>query len=369
MTCGHLFNGISGFGLAAHWMGWENYMHCEIDPFCNRVMRHHFPKSILHEDIRKTDFSIYRGQIGLLTGGFPCQPFSDAGLRKGTEDPRHLWPENFRAVREIRPPWFVGENVRGLTNWNKGMVFHQVQADLESAGYEVIPFLLPAAGVNAPHQRYRIWFIAYCADARIEGVRSGWQNAVCEPGVVADTERHGYNGNEIASQGQQSDGGRTAWNQSSSSGLTWPSSHSQGIGKRESADKTNTLSESRETWVKPFSIGGGGATTDTPGIGRLQTERKPKAGQFDKTDWKQFPTQSPICSRNDGIPAGLVPVSVPGRRGRRTLTGKQAYARIQKESIKAAGNAIVPQVALMIFKAIEQYDLQSAAADHGMDRI
>lgn len=123
LKCGHLFNGIGGFALAAHWMGWENVMHCEIDPFGNKVMNYHFPNSYQHEDIRTTDFTIWRGRIDLLTGGFPCQPYSSAGKRKGTADERHLWPEMLRAIREVSPRWIVAENVRGLTNWNGGLVF------------------------------------------------------------------------------------------------------------------------------------------------------------------------------------------------------------------------------------------------------
>lgn len=165
MRCGHLFNGIGGFALAAHWMGWENVMHCEIDPFCNRVMKHHFPNSTQHEDIRTTDFTIWRGKLDLITGGFPCQPYSTAGKRKGKDDDRHLWPEMLRAIREVSPSYVVGENVRGLTNWNGGMVFDEVQADLEAEGFDVLPFLLPAYAVKGQHRRDRVWFIGHLSYA------------------------------------------------------------------------------------------------------------------------------------------------------------------------------------------------------------
>jgi DNA (cytosine-5)-methyltransferase 1 len=161
MNCGHLFNGIGGFALAAQWMNWNNVMHCEIDPFCNKVMNHHFPNSIQHEDIKTTDFTIWRGKIDLITGGFPCQPYSTAGKRKGKDDDRHLWPEMLRAIREIQPGWVVGENVRGLSNWNGGLVFDEVQSDLEVEGYEVLPFLLPAYAVQGQHRRDRIWIIGH----------------------------------------------------------------------------------------------------------------------------------------------------------------------------------------------------------------
>src|SRR5689334_25400881 len=132
MNHGSLFSGIGGFDLAAEWMGWNNIFSCEIKPENRHVLKYYWPNVEHHEDITKTDFTIYRGKIDVLTGGFPCQPFSTAGKRKGTEDPRNLWPEMLRAIREIQPSWVVGENVRGLVNWNRGMVFEKVQADLEA---------------------------------------------------------------------------------------------------------------------------------------------------------------------------------------------------------------------------------------------
>jgi DNA (cytosine-5)-methyltransferase 1 len=101
MTHGSLFSGIGGFDLASEWMGWENIFHCEWNEFGQRVLKHHFPKSISYGDITTTDFTIHRGQIDILTGGFPCQPYSQAGKRLGKEDDRHLWPEMLRAIREI----------------------------------------------------------------------------------------------------------------------------------------------------------------------------------------------------------------------------------------------------------------------------
>jgi len=120
MKHGSLFSGIGGFDLAAEWAGWENVFHCEWNPFGQRVLKHHFPKSISYNDITKTDFTIHKGNIDVLSGGFPCQPYSTAGLRKGKEDERHLWPQMLRAIREIEPSWVVGENVRGLVNWGGG---------------------------------------------------------------------------------------------------------------------------------------------------------------------------------------------------------------------------------------------------------
>jgi DNA (cytosine-5)-methyltransferase 1 len=161
MTHLGLFEGIGGFSLAAKRMGWRTKVWCEINPFCQKVLKHHFPKAEGFGDIKKTDFTKYANTIDILTGGFPCQPYSVAGARKGKEDERHLWPEMLRTIREVQPRWIVGENVRGIVNWNGGMVFDEVQADLENEGYKILPFLLPSVGIGANNIRERIWFIAY----------------------------------------------------------------------------------------------------------------------------------------------------------------------------------------------------------------
>jgi DNA (cytosine-5)-methyltransferase 1 len=161
MKHGSLFSGIGGFDLASEWMRWENIFHCEINPFGRKVLKYYWPNAISYEDITKTDFTIHRGTIDILTGGFPCQPYSVAGKRKGKEDARHLWPEMLRAIQEIQPRYIVGENVPGIINWNRGLVFNEVQTDLENEGYEVQPIIIPACAVNAQHRRDRIWFIAY----------------------------------------------------------------------------------------------------------------------------------------------------------------------------------------------------------------
>jgi len=180
-----LFSGIGGFALAAQWAGFRTVAFCEIDPFCQEVLAARFgaiadsegagleradakgrscaggwnPKQLdgtfLIPDIRDFDGSRFRGAT-LLTGGFPCQPFSVAGKRKGKEDNRHLWPEMLRVISEVRPTWVIGENVAGIVN----MELEQVCSDLEAEGYEVQPIIIPAVAVNAPHRRDRVWIIA-----------------------------------------------------------------------------------------------------------------------------------------------------------------------------------------------------------------
>src|SRR5688572_21332341 len=162
MTHGSLFSGIGGFDLAAEWMGWENVFHCEWNEFGQKILKYYWPHAKSYGDITKTDFTEWRGKVDIVSGGFPCQPYSTAGKRKGKEDDRHLWPEMLRAIREIQPNWIVGENVSGLLNWQRGLVLDEIKADLENSGFEIFPSLvLPACGKNAPHRRDRLWIVAY----------------------------------------------------------------------------------------------------------------------------------------------------------------------------------------------------------------
>lgn len=185
-----LFSGIGGFDLAAEWLGWDNVFNCEIDEFCTKVLNYHFPNAIHYGDITSTDFTIHRGEIDVLTGGFPCQPFSLAGARRGTKDNRFLWPQMYRAICEISPRWVVAENVRGILTQQGGVVFERVCSDLENAGYECQAFLIPACSVGAPHRRERVWFVAHRTDARLEGMRE-WTEQVSSRLATSDTNLNG----------------------------------------------------------------------------------------------------------------------------------------------------------------------------------
>ena len=142
MKHGSLFSGIGGFDLAAHWMGWENTFHCEWMEFPRKVLDYYFPEAYSHVDICKTDFKKYEGKVDIITGGFPCQPFSMAGKRKGSSDERYLWDEMLRAIQEVKPKYVIAENVFGLTNIEGGLVFEKVWSDLEAQGYDVQPFVI-----------------------------------------------------------------------------------------------------------------------------------------------------------------------------------------------------------------------------------
>jgi DNA-cytosine methyltransferase len=154
-----LFSGIGGFALAARWMGWQTVQFVEIEPFCQAVLKKNFPNTPIHGDIKTFDGTKLWGTIDIITGGFPCQPFSTAGSQEGTEDHRHLWPEMFRVIREIQPTYVVAENVYGILNIESGVVFETVCAQMEDAGYEVQPIIIPACAIGAQIRRDRVWFI------------------------------------------------------------------------------------------------------------------------------------------------------------------------------------------------------------------
>lgn len=159
MRHGSLFSGIGGFDLAATWLGWTNVLQVELDPFCTKILARHFPDTARFTDIKDFDGRPYRGRIDVLSGGFPCQPFSTAGKRRGKDDARYLWPEMLRVIREVQPTYVLGENVPGFLP----SAHEQVCVDLEGEGYTVGTLLLPALAVGAPHLRDRVWVLAYAA--------------------------------------------------------------------------------------------------------------------------------------------------------------------------------------------------------------
>ena len=296
-THASLFSDIGGAELAASWMGWTNVFHCEIQEFQRKVLEYWFPNSISYEDITKTDFTEWRGRIDVLTGGFPCQPFSVAGKRKGAEDNRYLWGEMLRAIRQIQPTWVVGENVNGILSmvqpynavkvgrtddlFEENYIYRTEQQftidviceDLEHAGYSVQPIVIPACAVGAPHRRKRVWIIAHRTDARSESVQQGRKDRISEFGVVAHAK-----------------GARSA---------------RELFGKQE----------------------------------QIQSDRQ--NCRIDNSDFRCFPTQSPICNRDDGLPFRVADLTI-------------SFPKWRSKSIEALGNAWVPQVAFEIFKAIEK---------------
>ncbi|MEO1417522.1 MAG: DNA (cytosine-5-)-methyltransferase [Bacteroidota bacterium] len=161
MNHGSLFSGIGGFDLPSEELGWKNIFQVEKDSYCRKVLKKNFPNTKLYKDIFQFDGKKYRGTVDIISGGFPCQPFSLAGKRAGKNDNRYLWPEMFRVICQIRPSWVVGENVPGILSMENGTTLDSILSDLESEGYEVQTFLIPACSVQAWHRRDRVWIIAH----------------------------------------------------------------------------------------------------------------------------------------------------------------------------------------------------------------
>jgi DNA (cytosine-5)-methyltransferase 1 len=174
-----LFSGIGGFSLGLESTGYfQTIAFVEKDKFCRQVLQKNFNNIPIEEDIRNVRGSNYAADV--ITGGFPCQPFSVAGKRKGTADDRYLWDETIRVVAECKPRWFIGENVEGLININNGMVLRQVQTDLEEQGFQVQCIVIPASGIGAWHQRKRIWIVANSSSQRSSSQSIGVNRELAE---------------------------------------------------------------------------------------------------------------------------------------------------------------------------------------------
>jgi len=312
-----LFSGIGGFALATE-MAFPNeeveHIFCDNEPFSQAILKKHWPNSYIHNDIKtltntrceygrtgcseatqgipcqwcRSAEEIERfGRVDLLTGGFPCQPFSAAGRRAGTEDSRHLWPEMLRVIRETNPTFVLGENVGGLLTWDGGLVLEMVITDLEAAGYEAGAFVIPACAVGAPHRRDRVWIAAHAIGSDAGGASRQLRS-------TQESER------------------LSEWDE-----VGQPS-------KSDSfQDDTNAIGTGLE----------GKPEDETEG----QRGLAHRAWRDERFNWKDnWPeVAAELCTLDDGLPNGLA-----RPRGWRNA------------ALKGAGNAIVPQVAAEVLKAM-----------------
>ena len=397
MKHGSLFSGIGGFDLAAQWMGWENVFHCEKKEFGRQVLSYYWPNAKSYDDVTTADFSIHAGQIDVLTGGFPCQPFSTAGKRKGSGDDRHLFPATIEVVKQVRPRVCVFENVLGLTSilesacetdleakavelfsegvFDKGVetIYRRIKqrtlgiiiSQIEEAGYklpetltgEPIILCVPACGIGAPHQRYRIWIVAYSNDflhergldsgadrsetARGEGkdeqqsIRPSFRQRVraeSGTGSKAFTNSQVKQSEQFESEGQP-EACRKEQGQLRGSNSKSVSSHASIEDDRWSVGEQSSGQEFE------FESGALQDVAHRPGRGWIQNYSSTVAEQFAQgiPNWRGFPTQSPLCDGDDGLPTELDGITVSNHR---------------RKTIEAGGDAIVPQIAFEIFKSL-----------------
>ncbi len=391
MNHASLFSGIGGAEVAASMMGWQNLFHCEIQEFPRKVLQYWFPNSESYEDITKTDFHQWQGKVDVLTGGFPCQPFSLAGRRKGADDNRYLWPQMLRAIRQIHPTWVVGENVNGIKTMVEScqvtqmgrtdylfeenylyreesrFTLDKICADLEAEGYSVQPIVIPACAIGAPHRRDRVWIIAHRSDPRAETVQQEGQDGICSARPSPHTQCDGHSqqghGNQRARANKQksiteccrsSNLGTRRSKRLASHALQHRSHEVHKDNQSQFPDGARTYSLSSKRSSSHSYCNGDktlqpGERTERKGCKRdVQPEERSTPTEW--TDrlsrlqqsgwWRNFPTQSPVCRGNDGIPFDVDSLTI-------------SFPKWRQESIKAYGNAWVPQVAYEIFRAIE----------------
>lgn len=417
ITHGSTFSGIGAPEVAAEMLGWENVFHCEINPFGRKVLDYYFPKAKSYEDITRTDFSEWRDRITVLTGGFPCQPFSYAGKRRGSEDDRYLWPFMLRCIEQVRPRWFVGENVAGITTMafpgedvkvgeqtdlfgacdevyekHERYVLDEICQSLERAGYSVQPMLIPACAVGAPHRRDRVFIVAHrlTEDTLHSGLmgrehdeqgcernigNAGARGAerVCgEPmaGTIADTDR-----SNDGTRRPEEPTSTMREERLSERDAIQQSIITAGLRSRVEGHSSYTTSQRRREiyeqvqykladGAEPFGNGRERNVTDTCGDGlewmhesgsseggqRMQVRRNSSGHDCESVErmlpenrWRTFPSVSPVYRGNYGLPFPVDHLTIP-------------FSEWKRESLKAYGNAIVPQVMYEIFRCIDEIE-------------
>jgi DNA (cytosine-5)-methyltransferase 1 len=350
MRHGSLESGIGMFDYASEMMGWENVFHCEISPFCRTVLNYYWPKAKSYANVFGFNGNKWRGKVDIISAGFPCQPFSNAGKRKGSTDDRHIWPENMRIFREAQPAFIVCENVPGLVTIEDGMVFEQVCLDLENEGYEVQTFIIPAVATDKDHRRDRIWIVAYNSSyGRIQ-----------YRGTIHNSE---WNNKEQEQGRQQQPNGIRGCNEQSFINASNTDNFRCNGGADNRSERHIQTTEKRflqedkpERGGREFGFGQDNTVfTDTlnQGLqgsewsGSFQGGRKIAYGatsQFfrntsRKEKWIEAATR--LCTLDDGSAGGLDLTAI-------------SKIKWRTESLKAAGNTIVWEIAFEIFKAIEQ---------------
>jgi DNA (cytosine-5)-methyltransferase 1 len=314
-----LFSGIGGFSIGLEKAGFETVAFCEIERYCQEVLRRHWPDTPIYDDVRSLTGEQLRAdgivRPDVIVGGYPCQPFSVAGKQRGAEDDRHLWPEVYRLVKEIRPTWGIFENVAGHIT----MGLDEVLSDLEAEGYAARPFVIPACGVDAPHRRDRVWVVAH---ANGEGQSDVPQHEqwVARTATVGDTLRDGRPTTEVgAVAGKASDGSKEGQSVAVQSSGASGREHREGLegNTEQSSDVADTSSQRLQ----------GRAEEQAHRVGDLQGQSE-RSGENRTDFWAVEPN------------VGRVANGVSNRSHR----------------IKALGNAVVPQIPEQIGRIIKQLE-------------
>ena len=337
-----LFSGIGGFSLGLESTGFfKTIAFVEKDKFCQKVLQKNFPNVPIEDEVRNVKGERFKADV--ITGGFPCQPFSVAGKRKGTDDDRYLWDETIRIISETKCKWFIGENVEGIINIQDGLVFRQIHNDLEKEGFEVQSLIIPASGVGAWHQRKRVWIIAYSnsrlsigENEKIQTRGNTFNNGSSSDVSNSNSRLRRRRGTELKSGENEV---RRIY--SSKEEQTKNDIRSKTIGCDAVFGKTETLSnsESKRLSRSRTEQDCGNKNWLEQGKKEKQSEiwsKSERCSGISKTWWQ---TQSELC----GVPNGI----------------SYELDKDRQNRIKALGNSIVPQIAREIGKAIMEAELGS----------
>ena len=338
-----LFSGIGGFSLGLESTGFfETIGFVEKDKFCHEVLKKNFPNITIESEVRNVKGDRYAADI--ITGGFPCQPFSVAGKRRGTDDDRYLWDETIRIIRECKPRWFIGENVEGIINIQEGMVLRQVQDDLEKEGFKVQCLVIPASSIGAWHQRKRVWIIAHSDSNRNRNeisTSNGEEKEIQREYREKDNtsgKSIGTTTNDDVSNSNSGMRGRWGAEQSSGANKEW-----RFYSKEEEQTQLDIWSKTfgcdavfEQTLSNSNSEGsqGHGVSTNMETM-QISEEHTTKTDTEEQQTWWQ--TQSKIC----GVPNGV----------------SFELDKDRKDRIKSLGNSIVPLIARQLGLAIMKAEL------------
>jgi DNA (cytosine-5)-methyltransferase 1 len=325
-----LFSGIGGFSLGLEATGsFETVAFCEKDEFCQKVLRKHWGDIKIYDNIRSVDDGL---QADVVTGGFPCQSFSQAGLQKGRADDRFLWNEMFDVIKQVKPRWVIGENVQGIINIEQGMVLRQVRDDLEGEGFQVQCFLISASGIGAWHQRKRVWIIANSESKGSSGSRG--QKGSKNKNRVEQSQTRKQS--KIRSQSERCGGTSNDVPKSDSIG------HRRGDSERCKNEEWSFLPREQERGEMGSEIKRCSNVPDSMSerlqehhISQEPEKQNLSSRKVDEDETKQqtwWETQSRICGVPDGVSYGV--------------------DRDRAKRIKALGNSIVPQIARQLGLAI-----------------
>ena len=305
-----LFSGIGGFSLGLESTGFfETIAFVEKDKFCQKVLKKNFKNITIEGDIRNVKGSNYKADV--ITGGFPCQPFSVAGKRKGTDDDRYLWDETIRVVRECKPRWFIGENVEGIINIQEGMVLRQVCTDLEEEGFEVQCLIIPASGIGAWHQRKRVWILAYSNN---NGSYRQKRNETIESSNEQKDRLSFRDDKDVSNSG---------------------SKRSQGFNNQQEPSKQKLGFTSNNHDENVWNTKSTRQSSSSMGPGKREFGRASSWGKQCESNW--WKAQSKLC----GVPNGL----------------SYELDKDRANRIKSLGNSIVPQIARQLGLAIMKAEL------------